>query len=147
MWTTARRSPALSAWLLSLLSAFTGYAPAQARPPSGDELHSMYCVEVLRAEIKLQQHLISASSEAAGLAPPQSREQWINTSAELLGRLVQLEGALQRLQLFMLPRIPTIDSIALATAIRQAAADVQESWTSEPLLSRAGACENPAWLR
>jgi hypothetical protein len=106
----------------------------------------MYCVEVLRAEIRLQQHLISASSEAAGLAQPQSREQWIDTSAELLRRLVQLEGALQRLQLYMLPRIPTIDSSALATAIRQANADVQESWSSEPLLSRAGACENPVWL-
>jgi len=106
----------------------------------------MYCVELLRSEIKLQQHLISASSEAAGVSPAASRERWIDTSTELVRRLVQLEGLRQRLQLYMLPRIPDIDSIALAAAIRQANADVQQPWDSDPLLTRAGACENPSWL-
>lgn len=99
----------------------------------------MYCVEVLRAEITLQHHMISASSNAAGVAPPQLREQWIDTSAELLQRLARLEGAMYRLQLYMLPRVPAIDSIALASAIRQANAD-------GPPSRDISDCENPTWL-
>ena len=122
-----------------LLSAFTGSATAQQRPPSADELHSMYCVEVLRAEITLQHHMISASSEAAGLAQPEVREQWLDTSAELLQRLAKLEGAMYRLQVYMLPRIPAIDSIALASAIRRANAAAPQS-------SDISDCENASWL-
>ncbi len=135
-----------SAVLLSALSALTGTATAQPRAPGDDELHSMYCVEVLRTEITLQQHLISASSEAAGLAAPELRQHWIDTSAELLQRLARLEGVQYRLQVYMLPRIPTIDSFALASEIRQANADVQESWSNDALLARVTACENPTWL-
>jgi hypothetical protein len=90
--------------------------------------------------------MISELSEAAGVAQPELREQWIDTSAELLQRLAQLEGALYRLQIYMLPRIPTIDSLALASAIRQANADVQESWNNDALLLRVAQCENPTWL-
>jgi hypothetical protein len=144
MWATERSSVGCGALLLSALSALTGNA--MARAPSDDELHSMYCVEVLRAEITLQHHLISASSEAAGAAQPELREQWIDTSAELLQRLAGLEGALYRLQVYMLPRIAAIDSLALAAAIRQANADVQESWSNDALLSRVSACENSTWL-
>lgn len=131
--------------LLAGLSAIPGNATAQLQAPSDQELRSMYCVEVLRTEITLQQHMISASSEAAGMAQPESREQWLDTSAELLRRLATLEGALHRLQLYMLPRIPTIDSLALASAIRQANVDVQESWSNDAL-DRVSACENPTWL-
>lgn len=106
----------------------------------------MYCLEVLRTEITLQQHMISASSEAAGVGEPTLREQWIDTSAELLRRLANLERALHRLQVYMLPRIPGLDSYPLASAIRQANADVQESWSNGALLTRVSACENPTWL-
>lgn len=132
--------------LLSVLPSLTANATAQPRPPSDDELHSIYCVEVLRAEINVQHHMISASSGAAGMAQPEAREQWIDTSSVLLQRLAKLEGALYRLQVYMLPRIPVIDSLALASAIRQANADVVESWRNEALLTRVTACENPAWL-
>lgn len=142
MWTTERWSVGCAA---VLLSALTGNATAQPRAPSDDELHSMYCVEVLRPEITLQHHLIS-SSEAAAVAQPGLREQWIDTSAELLRQLARLEGALHRLQVYMLPRIRTIDSLALASAIRQANADIHESSSSDAPLSRVRACENPTWV-
>lgn len=106
----------------------------------------MYCVEVLRTEITLQQHMISAASEAAGVGEPALREQWIETSAELLQRLAKLERALHRLQTYMLPRIPSVDSYPLASAIRQANADVQDFSGNDALLSRVSACENPTWL-
>ena len=134
-----------SAVLLAALCVFPGAALAQ-QPPSEQELRSMYCVEVLRTEITLQQHMISASSEAAGVSEPALREQWIETSAELLQRLAKLERALHRLQIYMLPRIPGVDSYPLASAIRQANADVQDSSGNDALLSRVRDCENPSWL-
>lgn len=106
----------------------------------------MYCVEVLRTQITLQHHMISELSEAAGAAPSQSRQQWIDTSAQLLERLANLEAALYRLQVYMLPRIPAIDAAALASAVRQASSDVPESWNNEALLTRVSACENPTWV-
>ena len=72
------------ALLLSLVSTSTAVV-AQQQPPTGDELRSMYCIEVLRAEIGLQRHLISAADTAAGSAVTlEQRQQWIDTSAELL---------------------------------------------------------------
>jgi hypothetical protein len=146
MWITRRSSVVCRAVLLSVMCTFTCSATAQPQTPSDAELHSMYCAEVLRTEIRLQQHMISASSEAAGVGQPELREQWTATSAELLQGLTKLEGALYRLQLYMLPRIRTLDSRALASAIRQANADVQESRSNDAPLSRMRACESPTWV-
>lgn len=145
MRTKARWSVGCSAVLLAALSLFPAAALTQ-QAPSEQELRSMYCVEVLRTEITLQQHMISASSEAAGVSEPVLREQWIETSAELLQHLAKLERALQRLQTYMLPRIPGVDSYPLASAIRQANTDVQDSSGNDALLSRVRDCENPSWL-
>ena len=164
---------ASSALWLSVLSVSTGVG-AQTQPPSDDELHSMYCLEVIRAEIDLQRHLISASDAAAASAStPALRQQWIDTSAELLQGLAKLEVVRYRLQAYMLPRIRGLDSSALATAMRQGDADFQESKVvadrcaaecysaqganQQPLacsascgdkatLSRVSACEKPTWL-
>ena len=133
--------------LVGGLAAFPGRATAQLRAPTDEEVHSTYCVEVLRAEIRLQQHLISAASEAAGMAEPQARAEWTNTSAELLQQLAKLEGTLYRLQAYLLPRIPAIDSLALASVIRQADVDLEGSWSDEELSGRVRACEDPTWLR
>ncbi|HLJ39224.1 MAG TPA: hypothetical protein VKT54_12545 [Steroidobacteraceae bacterium] len=132
--------------LATLLSVSAGQATAQSRAPNEEELHSMYCVEVLRAQITLQEHMISALSEAAGVTPSQSRQQWIDTSAELFRQLEKLQGALYRLQGYMLPRIPAIDSSALAAAVRQANAELPASWSNEALLRQMNACENPTWV-
>ena len=158
--------------LLSALSVATAVA-AQQQPPSNDELRSMYCVEVIRAEIDLQHHLISASDAAAASAiTPELRQQWIDTSVELLQGLAKLEVVRYRLQVYMLPRIPALDSFALATAMRQGNADLEESRAvadrcavecppqaaaqqppvcsiacgDKTTLSRISACDKPAWL-
>jgi hypothetical protein len=161
------------ALLLSVLSVSTGVA-AQQQAPSGDELRSMYCVEVLRAEIDLQRHAISASDAAAASAiTPELRQQWIDTSAELLQGLAKLEVVRYRLQAYMLPRIRALDSSALATAMRQGDSDFQDSRViadrcaaecnpgqtsnqqpvlcgascgDKALLSRINACDKPTWL-
>jgi hypothetical protein len=158
--------------LISALSVVTGVA-AQQQPPSEDELRSVYCVEVLRAEIDLQHHLISASDAAAASAvTPQLRQQWIDTSVELLQGLAKLEVVRYRLQVYMLPRIPALDSFALATAMRQGDADFQQSRAAadrcavecppqaanqqppvcriscgdKTSLSRISVCDKPTWL-
>ena len=169
-----RWAAACGVLLLSALCAAAANATAQQRAPSEDELHSIYCVEVIRAQITLQQHLVSAASEAAGTAQPESREQWLATSAELLQRQAKLEQVLYRLQAYMLPRIPTIDSLPLASEIRRATADIEDlkvisdtcagdcgqpahtdsqqpragsaSWSQAALLDRVRGCENPTWI-
>jgi len=103
----------------------------------------MYCMEVIRAEIGLQQRMISESSEAASrAATPALRQQWIDTGAELIQGLTRLQGVLYRFQLHMLPRIQALDSFALADAIRRGDTDLQ----SDSALARTGECENPTWL-
>jgi hypothetical protein len=154
-----------------LVSALSTAASAQPRPPSDAELRAMYCVSVVRAEIGLQHRMISASDEAAGgAATPELRQQWIDTSSELLQGLARLEVVLYRLQFFMLPRIHELDAFALASAIRQGDSDFEESravadrcaaqcnaasgelqvciasCSNNALLSRVSACDNPSWL-
>ena len=146
MWTTERRPLECAAVLVAALSALTGDATAQARAPSVDELQSMYWTEVLRTEITLQRHMISASNEAAGMAQPDARGQWIDTSAELLRQLSKLEHALHRLQVYLLPRIHAVDPLALAATIRQAHGDVSEPAGSDAQLTRIRMCEDPTWL-
>ena len=127
LWRVCTKHLPCGALLLSALSVSAGVS-AQQQAPSDDELHSMYCVEVLRAEIDLQRHSISASDAAAASAiTPALRQQWIDTSAELLQGLAKLEVVRYRLQTYMLPRIPVLDSFALATAMRQGDADFQQS--------------------
>jgi hypothetical protein len=135
-----RSSGKLGAVVLPLWAVGTGVA-AEQQAPNDAELHSMYCVEVIRAEIDLQHHLISASDAAAASAiSPTLRQQWIDTSAELLQGLEKLEVARYRLQVYMLPRIPMLDSLALATAVRQGNADFQESKVV------SGTCDKSTWL-
>jgi hypothetical protein len=157
----------------ALCLAVTG-AVAQEKQPTTDELRSMYCVSVIRAEIGLQQRMISAADEAAGNAStPEDRLRWNTTAAELRTHLEKLEGVLSRLQAFMLPRISALDSFALRTAIRQGDEDFELSRTmadrcavacspqrvpeaetqacsagcnDNALLSRISACDNPTWL-
>jgi hypothetical protein len=134
---------ARGALLLSALSASAGVA-AQQHAPSDDELRAIYCVEVIRAEIGVQHHLISASDAAAISAPtPALRQQWLDTSSELLQGLGRLELLRYRLQRYMLPRIAALDSSALAAAVRQGEADVEESGAAA---DRIGASKQPRWL-
>jgi len=133
------RPPASALPWLVALSCSSGVV-AQQQPPSEDELRSMYCVEVIRAEIGLQRHLISASDAAASSATtPLLRQQWIDTSAELLQGLAELEVVRYRLQTYMLPKIHALDAFSLAEAMRRGDADFLES-------RAVGACEKPTWL-
>jgi hypothetical protein len=166
------RQLAPAALALLVLASNSAQVVAQQQPPSGDELRSMYCIEVLRAEIGLQRHLISAADTAAGSAmTPSQRQQWIDTSVELLQGLERLESVRYRLQAYMLPRIPALDAFSLADAMRRGDADFQASRAvadqcaiecsalraQQPLvcstscgdkttLDRVTTCDRPTWL-
>jgi hypothetical protein len=162
-----------AALVLSTVSALTTGVAAQQPAAGADEMRSMYCVEVIRAEIDLQHHMISASDDAANSATtPALRQQWIDTSSELLQGLAKLEALRYRLQAYMLPRMHGLDSFALAAAIREGDADFEASravadrcaaecatpqLTNGPqacsascgdsgALTRVSACQNPTWL-
>jgi hypothetical protein len=152
----------------------TTVAIAQQKPPGNEELHAMYCVSVIRAEISLQQRMISAADEAASnAASAEGRLRWNTTSAELHTALARLESVLGRLQAYMLPRIGALDAYALRTAIRQGDEEFEQSRSmadrcavacstqripdnevqacsagcnDNALLSRVSACDNPTWL-
>jgi hypothetical protein len=160
--------------MLWAVACAVSYGAGAQKPPSNDELRSMYCVSVLRAEIGLQQRMIAAADEAAGNASTaEVRLQWNNTSAELHTGLSRLEGVLSRLQAYMLPRIGGLDPYALREAIRQgddefllAHATAERcaiqcgpgrvpndemsacnAACSDPaLLARVSACDDPPWL-
>lgn len=170
----ARRRPlSCTALMAAMVSAATSVS-GQQHAPSADELRSVYCVEVMRAEIDVQHHLISAAdAAAASAATPALRQQWIDTSAELLQGLASLELVRYRLQTYMLPRIPALEPAALATAMRQGVMDFQDSRAladrcavecnpqqsldaqalacsascgNESALGRVSACYKPAWI-
>src|SRR5262249_47429767 len=123
-----RRYVRCGALTLSALFVFTSGGAAQQPTAGADEMRSMYCVEVIRAEIDLQHHLISASDEAAYTATtPALRQQWIDNPSEFLQGLVKLETLRYRLQAYMLPKMHALDSFALASAIREGDADFEAS--------------------
>jgi hypothetical protein len=171
LWSVRRCTRVASGvWVLVTLCVFTTGVAGQ-QPAAADEMRSMYCVEVLRAEIDLQHHMIAASDEAANSATtPALRQQWIDTSSELLQGLVRLEVLRYRLQAYMLPRMHALDSFALAAAIREGDADFEASRAmadctvpcgtpqasnasqncsascDSSALTRVSACQNPTWL-
>jgi hypothetical protein len=134
----------------------------------------MYCAEVIRAEIGLQHHMISASDDAANSATSAGlRQQWIDGQSSPSCSGLKAEVVRYRLQVYMLPRIGALDSHALASAIRQGETDFEDSRaiadrcavqcdalpaTNPPPqacgtscgdnapLVRLSACENPPWL-
>jgi len=168
------RHAACGALVCLALSTPGALAAAPPRAPNESELRSMYCVSVVREEIGLQGHMITSSSEAAASAvTPEQRQQWLDTSVELLQGLQRLQDVLGRLQAYMLPRIPALDSLALGAAIRKGAADFQDARTmadrcaiqcdaahtpseqlpscnagcsDNALLARVSACDSPTWL-
>lgn len=172
-YTLRRRHSTCGAVAISTLCVFTTGGAAQQPAAGADEMRSMYCVEVIRAEIDLQHHLISASDEAANSATtPTLRQQWIDNTSELLQGLVKLEVLRYRLQAYMLPRMRALDSSALAAAIREGDADFEATRAladrcaaecSTPQvpngpqacstscgdtspLARVSSCRNPTWL-
>lgn len=156
---------------------------AQRPLPTDTELRAAYCVRVLQSDIANLQSLRAGIDESVARineVPPDLQQQVLRTLQEskrdLPHMISERETALNRVQLFILPRIPYLDSTALLAATRRADSDLQGSATvgskcvrecselkrgdgaddrSAPcmracmggeLQSRLETCRNPMWL-
>jgi hypothetical protein len=167
----SRQEHARMAFRLSalLLLPFASIAAAQELSlPSDAELHSAYCVPVLKWTIENTRSVITYSDNG-----PQSPEVRRNTE-EMRKALGETQTALNRLQAYLAPRIAYRDPIAFVAAQKRADADIAqaksladrcitqctassprdpiaclkscESDQGKELTSRLSACRTPSWL-
>jgi hypothetical protein len=166
------RPPLLALFTAVYLSALTEAAAAQQAVPTDTELRSAYCASVIRGDIDLQQKMIAQIDAAVKSAPtPELQQQAIKASTELHEGLTKIETVRDRLKLYLLPRIGSLDPIAITAAMHRGEADVQEvmamvnrcsakcdplpgdqratcnaSCVDNDLIARVKACTNPTWL-
>lgn len=162
-----------SCWLRLCILATAGLATVafgQGPLPTDTELRAAYCIRVLQSDIA-DSHSILNEMRTEELSP-ELRQQVLQA---LKKSKRDLESALNRVQLFILPRMPYLDSTALLAATRRADSDLRnsagiqnkcmrectESGTADrgssclqtwqtciggDLQSRLEACRNPTWL-
>jgi hypothetical protein len=146
-------------WWGLVIAPLTAVGLAQSDSlPSDGELRSAYCIPVLKWQITQAKSIAAVANAADG---PRND-------------LPQLESALNRLQLYLLPRIAYRDPVSLMGAQKRGEADTQElesmtqrcsarclgadkgnheqqgaCWNScadSGLIDRMRACRNPSWL-
>ena len=174
------------AWLrlsvvVSLCIATAAYG--QRPLPTDTELRAAYCVRVLQSDVAGLNSLGAEIDDTAARiheVPPDLRQQVLQTLQESKRDLPQMiaerKSALNRVQLFILPRMKYLDATALLAATRRAESDLRESAAvggkclrqcavpragepgadqsnsclrscmGEDLQSRLEACRNPTWL-
>jgi hypothetical protein len=121
----------LSALLLSPFTAAT--ALAQSPLPTVTELRAAYCIPVIQNDIQIFNSAlaeIDKSIENIKDIPPEMRQRVLelnqNTKAELPHTVADRKSVLNRLQLFILPRMKYLDSSALLAANSRAESDIEE---------------------
>lgn len=163
-------------WCLSLFALLATTAFGQTQLPTDIELHAAYCIPVIQNDIKglksarddLQKML---DSPAVHDAPPEVLGLLRKQQNELPQTIAERQSILNRLQLFLLPRIQYLDASALLAATSRAKPDMddwsrladkcirecaqpQERITEAclrkcqrgPLEDRLTTCRNPTWL-
>lgn len=168
----------MDARALSLLAAasfgLVGVAGAQETEPTDVELRSAYCIAVLNADINLTDKLIANSDASVKSAPtPELRQLDLKMNSDLRDGLAKFESALNRLKLYLLPRMVSRDPIAITAAMNRGQADIHEvmamadrcgakcarpgqtpdqiaacdtSCFDKDLMARVEACVSPIWL-
>jgi len=171
--------PTLSLLLLLLVTT----ASAQMRLPTGIELRAAYCVEVLQndiAEINEMQASVDHEIKHIEDVPPDERQTVTQALREgqsgLPKDVAERQSTLNRLQLFIVPRMKYLDANALLGANERAKSDLHDfaalvhrcsaqcrgptaghtsgnmmvsciqKCTSGALIDRLNACRNPTWL-
>lgn len=168
-------------WLLSLLLFFSTTTLAQLPIPTDTELRAAYCVKVIQSDIKGFNDLrawypsVIDSAKKDESLPADLRQETLamleKQQADLPQKIAEKESVLNRLQLFVLPRMQYLDASTLLAAISRADSDMEE-WSrltgtclrecksnkagmieaclskcsSGDLEKRLTACRNPTWL-
>jgi len=155
-------------WLwLALFLACVGPASAQLAVPTDNELRTAYCIPVVKAQIEIENQAI-AMAEGQRQSPTPEAQNLVKEIPAMREDLAKRQTALDRLQLYLLPKMQALDPIALTAAMHRGDADVLElkasaqrcaaKCTSAPdwnacisqcnpdLSARVKACANPTWL-
>jgi len=156
---------------LAACAGVVGAASAEQAMPSDDELHSMYCVTVMNAEISWLQEEATRMDAAAKAAPSQVVHDYAAGQHEEVVKLLgELMAAQSKLQAYLRPRSAMLDTPAMLDAIARGNADWQSfeamnqrcdkcislpaakrqkcvaSCGDVDLATRIGACSKPTWL-
>ncbi len=122
-------------WMLIFSSTgFCSNALSQERLPTDVELRSAYCIPVLQNDISvLQQALATANSGIDHITdiPVQSGRDAVlqayqRGQREFEKAITERQSALNRLQLYITPKIPYLDVDSLMAATSRAKADIQQ---------------------
>jgi hypothetical protein len=109
------------AWVCLLLVSVAQTSAAQDSLPTDAELRSAYCIPVLRWEINLARQADSQLGPDVSDSPPEQKARTLVREG-----IAKLESTLNRLQLYLLPRIMHRDPVALAAAQNRGEADVRQ---------------------
>lgn len=174
---------AKSTLLASALMISAAPALAQRPLPTDIELRAAYCIPVIQSDLKSltdSRAQVQDTIARIGEIPPDMRQQLLQTLREFQDSLPKAiserNSVLNRLQLFLVPRVQYLDASALMGAASRANSDMQE-WSSMTarclrecarpstdqaaatqtadcfnqcsageLNNRIAACRNPTWL-
>jgi len=121
---------------------------AQRPLPTDTELRAAYCVRVLQSDITNLHSLRTQTDDADARInelPPDLRQRVLQilqeTRRDLPRKISERETALNRMQLFILPRMGYLDNTALLAATQRADSDLQESAVVGSRCARE--CSNP----
>jgi len=147
--------------LLALFSVSSSQCIAQDRQqPTDIDLHTAYCIPVVKAQILLTQQGL-ASAQSAQILSQQLAEEGQKSIAKL-------QAVLNRLQLSFALKLLSVDAIGLAVAAKRGEADYQDfsqmsnrcavqdgvpqdsqhydACMDQDLIARMKACDTPTWL-
>ena len=141
--------------------------------PSDNELRTAYCVPVINATIDMDNQVIAAL-EANSSSTPEGQQRTHNALDLARESLAKTQQIRSRLQLYLAPKVETLDPAALHAAMSRGEADMAQlkassercaakcstvtapsadqmsactaSCTDPDLVARVRACRNPTWL-
>lgn len=143
-------------------------ASSQEAVPTDKDLRVAYCISILKQTIGVSQQTIKMAENPPTPPPPELKE-WVTKSAETSRKLLAgYQANLNRLQLYLTPKLTSLDPLAIAGATHRAEADWQayggavarctlkclkvpekeqaecfSSCGDVPLLTRVTACRDP----
>lgn len=148
-------------------------AASAQQAPSDNDLRTAYCVPVMTGTIDLMRQVVArveANGNSSALEVQQANRKILDSARDSLAKT---QDVLNRLQLYLLPKMQTLNPAALAAAMARGEADMAELKASSArcaakcpsltldanqrclasctdaeaaLVVRVRACSNPTWL-
>jgi len=145
-------NPRLCSVILLMLVALVGHA--QSRAPSDIELHTAYCIPVVKAELEAaQQAVVAQDKSRAEIIAASGSAILVKAATDVLDNLrgeeSRYRALLDRLQSHLLPRISELDTAALSDADNRGKSDAQtisRQGMDKDLAVRLKSCNSPTWL-